>query len=645
MLLAPATMPAPRAVNVDSILAEMADLRRLAHRSDPFYTYRQWTSYDRNMDKDPFANGDAGQFLRDETNDGRKERVMADAKGPGAMVRLWSANPVGTLRFYFDGETTPRMTVDMAELLTGKNPLFPAPFSYVASEGCNLFFPMPYAKGLKVTWEGPSDKAIYYAVGTRTYASGTRVTTYTPGMGTKPLEDRTAKALFPPMPHTPWTGGAVPAGGTLEAKFDSGVGGELYDFAVKLNATDDKTKPWEDPSQAHNLLRHLRLRMSFDGETTVDTPLGDFFGAEFGSDPYESLPISVAADGTMLARWSMPFRRNARIWIENDNATPADLQMGAQKRTALFTPGTYLFHARWHANLIRTRPMSEYTYLDATGEGRVVGVGLLVTNPVPDWWGEGDEKVYVDGESFPSLMGTGSEDYFGYAWGDPHPFARPYHAQPPTPNMGSLGQTENLRFHLLDDIPFAKSIRFNMEAWHWADVKAGYATEAFWYASPGTTLPEAPDPATLAIPDAPPPKPVEGAIEGENLKWTVSDGFAETQGGFVQLSGQQQFWWRKPKVGATATTTIPVPAAGRYELFANLGHARDYGHFRVTVNGAPAGEIDLYQAGLEWKRASLGTFDLPAGAATIGFEVLPANPMSAPGENMLGLDYFLLERR
>ncbi len=639
MILAYVPSPALKTVDVDSILAEMADLRRLAHRSDPFYTYRQWTSYDRSPL--PYANGDAGQFLRQDGD----ERVMADAKGPGALVRLWSANPVGTLRFYFDGEAKPRLAVDMAKLLTGKDPMFPAPYAYVASQGCNLFFPMPYAKGLKVTWTGPADKAIYYAVGTRTYAPGTRVTTYVPGTGTRPLEERTAAALFPSVPKTPWSGGVLPAGGTLEAKFDSKIGGELFDFAAKLDASDDKSKAWNDPAQAHNLLRKLRLRMSFDGETTVDAPLGDFFGSSFGADVYDSLPLTVTKDGTMLARWTMPFRRNARIWIENDNATPVTLTMSAQKRTSIFLPGTYLFHTRWHTQIRRTRPMYDFTYLDAKGEGRVVGVGLLITNPAPAWWGEGDEKVFVDGEAFPSLMGTGTEDYFGYAWGDPHPFSRPYHAQPPTPNTGNLGQTQNLRFHIVDDIPYAKGIRFDMEAWHWADVEASYATTAYWYALPHTTLPEAPDPVTLLIPDAPPPKPVAGAIEGEDLKWVVSDGFAEIQDGFMQLSGQKQFWWRKPKVGATATTTIPVPAAGRYELFANLGHAQDYGHFRVTVNGAPAGEIDLYEPSLEWKRSSLGTFDLPAGTATVRFEVLDANPKSLTGERMLGLDYFLLQKR
>ncbi len=634
-------------VDVDTILREMTDLRLLAQRPDPWYRYRQWTSYDRNMANDPYANGDAGQFLRTEEHDGRQERVMADAKGPGAMVRLWSANPVGTIRFYFDGETKPRIETDMAALLSGKNPMFPEPFSYMASRGANLYFPMPYAQGLKVTWEGPSDVAIYYAVGTREYMPGTRVTTFVPASLGKAQRaiDAAARGLVPVTPNAPLSGGTVPAGGVLEAKFDSSLGGELYDFAVKVDATDDKAKPWEDPTQAHNVLRKLRVRMSFDGETTVDVPLGDFFGSAVGVTPFESLPISVKRDGTMVARWSMPFRRNARVWIENGNAEPVALSMRAQKRVRLFTPGTYLFHARWHSQTRSTRPMYDYTYADVKGEGRFVGVGLQVSNPVAAWWGEGDEKVSVDGEAFPSLFGTGTEDYFGYAWCDPTPFSRPYHAQPPTPNLGNMGQTQNSRYHIVDDVPFKTAVRFDMEAWHWADVACTYATTAYWYARPGTTLSEDPDPKTLLIPDAPLPKPVAGALEGEDLKWTVTGGFTEIQSGFPQLSGQRQFWWREPKVGAVATTAIRVPAAGRYEVFANLGFARDYGRFSVQVGSFPPKEMDFHQPDLEWKLASLGTFDLPVGETVVRFRALEANPKSLKGMSMLGVDYFLLEKR
>ena len=93
--------------------------------------------------------------------------------------------------------------------------------------------------------------------------------------------------------------------------------------------------------------------------------------------------------------------------------------------------------------------------LRTEGRGRFCGVMLHVWNPRGGWWGEGDEKFFVDGEKFPSTFGTGSEDYFGYAWCDPHLFQRPYHCQTMTEN--NKGHQSVLRWHITDNVPFQKS--------------------------------------------------------------------------------------------------------------------------------------------------------------------------------------------
>ena len=81
---------------------------------------------------------------------------MADLTGPGAVVRIWSANPSGTLRFYFDGEETPRFTAKTIELLGGKVQPFGFPFAYEAAKGWDFYYPLPYAKSLKVTVDDTS---------------------------------------------------------------------------------------------------------------------------------------------------------------------------------------------------------------------------------------------------------------------------------------------------------------------------------------------------------------------------------------------------------------------------------------------------------------------------------------------------------
>ena len=177
-LLALALAPAPQ-IGIRELLPEMSDMERLAYRPDPWYTCAQASSYDRKAKsptQDWFANWDAGKYLRVETREGRKERVMADLKGPGAVVRIWSANPAGVMRFYFDGEANPRLMAPAGDLLSGKVKPFGDPFAYVSSAGWNLYYPLPYAKSLKITvddTDGDKSAGMYYHVGYRTYGPST----------------------------------------------------------------------------------------------------------------------------------------------------------------------------------------------------------------------------------------------------------------------------------------------------------------------------------------------------------------------------------------------------------------------------------------------------------------------------------------
>ena len=114
----------------------------------------------------------------------------------------------------------------------------------------------------------------------------------------------------------------------------------------------------------------------------------------------------------------------------------------------------------------------DYRFLSTTGQGRFVGLALHVyqttdLNPNGPWWGEGDEKIFVDGESMPSWFGTGSEDYFGFAWGTPGYFSRPYHSQllAPPGNLYAPGNRALTRFHIADNVPFQSAFDGCIERW------------------------------------------------------------------------------------------------------------------------------------------------------------------------------------
>ena len=124
----------------------------------------------------------------------------------------------------------------------------------------------------------------------------------------------------------------------------------------------------------------------------------------------------------------------------------------------------------------------DINYVTLSGKGVYVGDAVTLFNTVYAWWGEGDEKIYVDGEKFPSHIGTGTEDYYGYAWCRPEKIINhPFIAQPDGSGNFVPGYTVNSRYRSLDAIPFKTSFKFDMEMWHWTRATINFAPVSFYY--------------------------------------------------------------------------------------------------------------------------------------------------------------------
>lgn len=591
-------------VTVESLLDEMADLQRLARPAN--YACRQFSSYDRasNGRKDWFANNDAGHYLRVEKNG---EHVLAEAEGPGAIVRLWSANPAGVLRIYLDGKVA--LQHDFAKLTQGKIEPFTEPFGGMRGRGCNLYFPFPYEKSMKVT---TSKGGQYYHVNYRAYAAGTRVRTFD-----KPPAEKMAKVaelLRAPSPK-------------FEAKSE---------FRGSLELAGPATIARFELSKIDGDLRRATVKMTFDGELTVWSPLPDFFGTSPDGAAYTSYPLA-----TWRCDFPMPFAKSAKLEVE-----------GAKVEGAVYTRAgadEFRFYAWWRGKAsVKTRPMSDWTLLAGEGSGRYVGTTLYVRNPVKAWWGEGDEKVFVDGEEFPSTFGTGTEDYFGYAWCDTAVFEHAYHSQSRCEGPANRGTATVTRMHVLDDIPFTRSIRFDMEIWHWADCAMSYATVAYWYARPGFKhgFEPAPDAerAILALPEI---KGVAGAIEGEALKILEHKGEAHPQDmeGFGDgWSRGSHLWWRDAKQGDTLRLEFASTKEGKQTLVLAMTKAPDYGIVKISVNGAViAEEVDLYDAKVVPTGEREFAVELKSGANELKVEIVGTNPKANPKNYMFGLDYLRIK--
>lgn len=637
-------------VSAESLLSEMVDLKGMAEFPCPPYTGKQFSSYDRKStgpdnQETWFANMDCGQYLRVEEREGRKEYVMMDVAGPGAIVRIWSANPEGVMRVYLDGHEIPVLEVSMATLLSGKMPGVPVPIAGEASRGWNSYFPIPYAKHCKVT----SDKdKFYYHVNYRTYPEGTKVVSFAKDQleaFAKTIEDvnnklaspRQAVSMAAACEMVPFD--AVVEPGKTSTLLDMKGPGAIRDFVVKTKAGD-----------LVQALRHAVVRMSFDGEQTVESPLGDFFGAAPGINAYESLPLGVTQDGEMWCHWVMPFARSAKIEIVNMGEEKATVtgSVSVDTTSSAWTNRSMHFHAKWRGeSAVKTRPMIDWNYMTATGQGVFAGVAFTIASPVKEWWGEGDEKIYVDGETFPSTFGTGTEDYFGYAWGSPDLFVHAYHNQPRCDGPGNYGHTSLNRWHIIDCIPFTKDFKFDMELWHWNPAcTVDLTVVSYWYAKPGAKDGFRPlTPADLKLDVLPPyiPKKVKGAIEGEEFRIITRTGIVEPQD-IGSCSNDRHMYWREGKVGDKLILGFTSQQAGAFKVHARFVRAVDYGIVQVSINGKKAGEpIDLYNNGVVVSdQKDLGTFDLKQGENEIMLEIVGANPQALK-KYMAGLDYLILE--
>lgn len=279
---------------------------------------------------------------------------------------------------------------------------------------------------------------------------------------------------------------------------------------VRIWVTIDSRDPW--------FLRRILLRMFWDDEThpSVEVPVGDFFGTGFGYHTYISEYVGMTSGG-YFCHFPMPFQKSARIEVENQTGLEVYAfyyHIDYQQLDAPLSDQTAYFHASWNRD-VRTDSPTNYTVLEAKGRGHFVGLNMSMQSRRGSlWYLEGDEMVWVDGETYPSIYGTGTEDYFTGGWyfnrGE---FCAPYHGL--ILKNDSLARIAAYRLHIKDPIPFRSSLKFTIEHGHGNEEIADYSSTAYWY----QTEPHQPFPeilkASLRIPlrtTVPP-----GVIEAETL--------------------------------------------------------------------------------------------------------------------------------
>ena len=672
--LAPLAASAAQSVSLESLLNEMVDVEAIARWPQAEFTCRQASSYDRAKvapDKPGwFANEDNTQYIRKEENAGRQEQVMMDAAGPGTLVRFWltaDGERGGVLRIYLDGGATPVLSFPAFDLLQGDlkvgAPLAqPHPGYTAKGGGNNLYLPIPYAKHCKVTWEEQSKGARYYQINYRTYAPGTVVTTFSRPQveaARALLEEVNRRLAAPPEGST----GKISAlKEVLAAGAESSL--DLPAGPGAVRALELRLGP-ENPEELERTLRGTIVQLTFDGEVTAWCPATDFFGSGVGINALHSWYRNVSVDGTMRCRWVMPYAQTARVTLLNVGTAPVRVTLQATTAPWTWDDRSLHFHAVWHAESgLKTPPERDWNFIRITGRGVYAGDALAIFNPVATWYGEGDEKIWVDGEAFPSHMGTGTEDYYSYSYAPKPVFQTPFNNlvrldQPLTQGWNVMSRTRHL-----DTIPFRQSLQFDIELISWKPTTLTYAATTYWYAFPGATSNIKPQPdeaaqpvPTLAdlkektkMPAMAPRKP--GAIECETMQ------IARKSGEFPASSQDMQPWGRErwsngahliakaKSAGDFIELEVPAPDAQPKQLVLYATQAPDYGTLRFSINGkASAATFDGYAEQVQpAEPVKLGVFTPENGRFLLQVEVTGANPKARGAKFFFGLDCVVLEK-
>jgi len=643
------------------LVHRLTDLEYLATVPEPGEQCAQWSSYDRKSRYDATsdkyvdwdANGDGGGIIRKEGD----KSVLAEMEGPGCIWRIWSATPGdGHVRIYLDGASEPAVDLPFKGYFDGKSAPFTRPaLVHTVAHGWNNYTPIPYQKSCKIVAD--PGWGLYYHFTYGTFPKHTKVPTFkreltADDQAALDEANRVLDRCDPDsMAHTPGEKQL-----TRSVKLRGAKAVTAADFRGAGAITRIRVKAELPPPPAdRDVLREVTLQIKWDGEQepSVWAPLGDFFGTAPGANKYHSLPLGLGEDGWWYCNWYMPFERGAQVQFVNDGKAERRLQVEIT-RAPLALPLKQLgrFHVKWHRDaLLSTRPdrSIDWPMVKTEGLGRFVGVMLHIWNPRGGWWGEGDEKFFVDGEAFPSTFGTGSEDYLGYAWSSPDLFQHAYHNQ--THNDGSSrGHISVNRWHVADQVPFQRSFEGSIEKYYPNQRPTLYAATAYWYLAPGGNDPYRPVPVGERLGYWTPVEnyKVKGAFEGEGLKILSKTGGNPQEQDLTGFAGQwsndAHLWWIDAKPGDRLELGLPVKTGGNYNLSMQFTKAPDYGIVQLYLDGQKlGGSLDFYHPSVSPSGAvSFGSFQLTAGQHKISVEVIGANEKAVKAY-MFGLDYVRID--
>ncbi len=525
--------------------------------------------------------------------------VIAEDRGAGEIDSIWftrdggNVRAIGAIRIELDGHTV--IDAPLQSLVDGA---IGAPFVWPlvanASQspgGVYIKVPMPYRQSMRISVASHLE---YYHVDYRRFSTAEGVTTFSPSdPALDVLATLRAAGTADPKPAEPAAAHSnrvveLPAGAGLTIA-ESTESGMISALRLQL------------PEPTDELVTGLRLQIEFDGQTMVDSPLAEFFGAGLGTNNVRSLMFAAVPqpDGSLSLSewWPMPFARTARITlvnttgdlvsgIDSDVVTTADPQWAP----ALVSGRAGYFTARSHAGT--TALGQDWLFADEQGHGKFVGVshtirGSRIKTSFSDdapYFLEGAESVYTDGAQSPQWYGTGTEDFYEGGWyfkGGKH-FSAPLTGQPDqrTATGGCADYcVAAYRLMLAEAIDYRSAMRFGIEHGKRNMVQPDYSSTAFLYTQPDDTI--------TPGDDVNPTDPLNRLLHG------YRDDGATDQLLVSQYEGNDD---TRPVIGLVRATSAPItfdvaiaPDNHGVLLRRTSDQATGYQSAEVAIDGALAG--------------------------------------------------------
>jgi hypothetical protein len=416
--------------------------------------------------------------------------------------------------------------------------------------------------------------------------------------------------------------------------------------------------PWAINGSATH--QEMLIRIYYDGSDVpgVEVPFGDFFANCFGKRAEViSLPVIVEDADSYNSFWPMPFQKSIRIEIinqskdKNINLLYYNIDWIRKDRLPAGTP---YFYAQYNQEY-PTKTGGDYVILETEGKGHYVGTVMAVRTRSPSWFGEGDEKIYIDGESEASIWGTGTEDYFLSAWGLQSGVNTPYFGTVYFDQWGIVGgHTSAYRWHLADPVVFSKKIRVTIEhygwispdenierrAHSWNEREDDFSSVAYWYQTGIPTCKRETPPAEERIlPNLDIIIPARDVVAGK----TFHGGKSQVQEDLeFYMAGQLLF---SPE-NDLASVEIPFTVAEKKptRLLLSVTRAPDYGIWQAYLNGVKVGApMNLYDENVrEWEHHLLDFWPDP-GNYTMVLKLVGKDQRSTG--NLLGIESVRLRER